>query len=78
MGVPNGLCFVIITTTIGDTEVIVLEGTFPTTNGNLVVVEVLGTTLEIPCPSVDLEVGITVPVLGDITLVINAQPVAAQ
>jgi hypothetical protein len=49
------------------------EAAFPEVNG-FVTIEVLGETLTIPCPVVNLEETITVEGIGVVTLLIQAQP----
>ncbi|WP_332632847.1 hypothetical protein [Halalkalibacter flavus] len=49
------------------------EAAFPEVNG-FVTIEVLGVPLTIPCPTVDLVETITVEGIGEVTLLIQAQP----
>ncbi|WP_100399059.1 hypothetical protein [Bacillus sp. FJAT-44742] len=48
--------------------------TFPSENG-IVTIDVLGVSVEVPCPTIDFETTIDVAGLGEVTLLIQAQHV---
>lgn len=80
MAVPRRLCSITIQITAMAGEILpepitlIANITFPKVNG-IVSVDILGVTLEIPCPSIDLEKTINVPGIGEVTLLIQAEQV---